>query len=115
MKKEDQIFKTLEDMMTALRGIKKSEAEDWGLLDSLEDHDGYAYIPACDCNRLMVEEMLKKHKLHIITLCLFDSEEEDEDGNNLTCYSYSTGFHHVNREGWLFCKSIEEALFEETI
>lgn len=91
------------------------EEEEWGKDGEIEG----AYLFACMDSGRAIESILKKHKLHVITMSIFESEEEEMDENDpnyepsIDTYSYSTGFHWVNRERYFLCRVETPAFFED--
>lgn len=84
------------------------EKEEW-----TNDIEGGSIFACMDSGRLL-EQLLAKHGLHIITMSIFDSEEEVDEEEPTPCtYSYSTGFHWVNREKYYLCRKHSAAWCEE--
>jgi hypothetical protein len=79
------------------------------------------FIEGCIDSGRLVEKVLAKHNLHVITMSIFDHDEEedaDEEGEEAPTpctYSYVTGFHWVNRERYYLCQKKTAAFCEETI
>ena len=84
------------------------EEEEWA-----NDVAGANIFACMDSGRALVK-ILKKHNLHVITLSIFDGEE-DEEGESSCTYSYSTGFHWVNRERYYLCRNKTPALYEDVV
>lgn len=117
-KSDEKEFKSFKQMMKQLKGITFAEFEEMKLekkykLIEAEDIDGYAAIFACADSEVKIKQLMKDTGLHIITECIYDDGDEDEEGHQPSAYLYSTGFSHVNRERFYLCRSSASGTCEE--
>jgi hypothetical protein len=112
MKKQEQTrnFRKFERMMKVLGGLTMDQAEKLGLdMTNIEDHGGYASMKACFPNQPVIDAILDKHNLFVVTRSIIDIDE----GGVTTIDCYASGFHLCDREDWILVKKDIDAICEE--
>jgi hypothetical protein len=103
-------FRKFERMMKVLGGVTMAQAEKLGLdMDLIEEHGEYASIKACYPNQPLIDQILAKHNLHVVTRSIIDV---DCDGvKTIDCYA--SGFYLSDREDWILVRKNIDAICEE--
>lgn len=105
-------FRKFERMMKVLGGVTMAQAEKMGLdMNLIEEHGDFASMKACWPNQPLIDAILQKHNLFVVTRSIIDV---DEDGV-IMVDSYSSGFHLCDREDWILVRKNIDAFCEEKV